>query len=481
VPLEMLARSRATMAHLRSEIVAMEQIEDGLLVERAAVARRAQDRLIAVTVGGAAFGVAGGLLAAFVFTTAIARRIERLQTEAGRLAHGEPLSASDTAADEVGELARRLVEAGALMAQHLGRLEESRKELDSFFSLSLDLLCIADARGQFTRVNPAWEHTLGWSMAELTAVPFLDFVHGDDIAAAASETSRLGVGGTTVNFENRFRCKDGSYRWLNWKAAGIGDAGVIYAAARDVTEQKRVGQELQDRVTELAVVNQELEAFSYSVSHDLRAPLRHVVGFAALLRQHAGASLDEKGQRFVKTIADAAARMGQLIDDLLAFSRMGRAAMTTREVDLRDLVREVQRDVTSDINGRQIAWTVGALPSAEADPAMLRLVLTNLLSNAVKYTNTRERAEIEVGASADAGEVVVFVRDNGVGFEAQYVHKLFGVFQRLHTADEFEGTGIGLANVRRIIHRHGGRTWAEGAVDAGATFYFSLPVKGGTA
>jgi signal transduction histidine kinase len=231
------------------------------------------------------------------------------------------------------------------------------------------------------------------------------------------------------------------------------------------------------RTAELAAVNEELESFSYSVSHDLRAPLRHIGGFANLLETAAGPRLQDTDRRYLKIIVDAATRMGQLIDDLLAFSRSGRSPMVTKTVDLQALVDDVQRELSSSVNGRTIRWTVHALPSVNADPAMLRQVAANLLSNAVKYTSTRAEAHIEIGTTErHTGELTVFVRDNGVGFDMQYAHKLFGVFQRLHRLDEFEGTGIGLANVQRIVQRHGGRVWAEAEVDAGATFYFSLPL-----
>ncbi len=239
--------------------------------------------------------------------------------------------------------------------------------------------------------------------------------------------------------------------------------------------------ELEDRVRqrtqELDESNKELEAFSYSVSHDLRAPLRHVTGFANLLVRHAGDKLDAQGRRYLTTITDASARMAALIDDLLAFSRMGRAGLTKRRVDLGDLVRHARDAVAADANGRRIVWNLEPLPVVDGDPALLRPMLVNLLSNAVKYSSTRDESRIDVGTVAGAGgEVVVFVRDNGVGFDMTYAHKLFGVFQRLHRAEDFSGTGIGLANVRRIVQRHGGRTWAEGEIDRGATFYFSLPV-----
>ena len=244
-------------------------------------------------------------------------------------------------------------------------------------------------------------------------------------------------------------------------------------ASRDDLE-RRVDQ----RTAELTAVNQELEAFSYSVSHDLRAPLRHVSGFVALLRSHAGPTLDEQSQRYLTTIGDASTRMGQLIDDLLAFSRVSRTALVKAPVDLNAVTHEAQSEVAAQAVDREIAWTIHPLPRAQADRALLRLALVNLLSNAVKYTRTRTRACIEVGARSEPGETVVFVADNGVGFDMAYAHKLFGVFQRLHRLEEFDGTGIGLANVRRIIQRHGGRVWAEGAIDRGATFCFSLPKEG---
>jgi signal transduction histidine kinase len=255
----------------------------------------------------------------------------------------------------------------------------------------------------------------------------------------------------------------------------------MLARLQSDAESLRKGRELleahvRQRTAELDATNQELEAFSYSVSHDLRAPLRHIVGFASLLQQNAAAGLDDKSRRHLATMVEAATRMGRLIDDLLAFSRMGRGSLSPRAIELAPLVREAKTEVLLDAGGRAIEWDIQPLPVVWADPALLRPAIVNLLSNAVKYTGTREAARIEVGSvkSAD-GETVVFVRDNGVGFDMQYADKLFGVFQRLHRPEEFTGTGIGLANVRRIVARHGGRTWADAQVNRGATFYFSLP------
>ncbi len=233
---------------------------------------------------------------------------------------------------------------------------------------------------------------------------------------------------------------------------------------------------LQEAHAALAEANREQEAFSYSVSHDLRAPLRHVAGFVELLGRHAGPSLDQQGHHYLEVLERSARRMGQLIDDLLAFSRVGRSAMHPRRLAQRPLLDEVLRELQGEAAGREVAWEIGPLPDVVADPALLRLVWSNLLGNALKFTRDRRPAHIQVGASDGMdGQVRCWVRDDGVGFDMRYADKLFGVFQRLHRSEEFEGTGVGLANVQRIVTRHGGRVGAEGAVGRGATFWFTLP------
>jgi PAS domain S-box-containing protein len=258
---------------------------------------------------------------------------------------------------------------------------------------------------------------------------------------------------------------------------------LVSGAIRDITERKHrderiqgLNQELTKRSADLEAINKELEAFAYSISHDLRAPLRHMVGFTELLQKQSSSLMDEKGRRYIVMILESAKRMGTLIDDLLAFSRIGRAETRETMVSLDQLVKEVQNEVWQETEGRNMTWKIRPLPDLYGDRSMLKLVLVNLVSNAVKFTRTRSAPEIEIGSSDKRTDgVVVFVKDNGVGFDMRYVNKLFGVFQRLHRVDEFEGTGIGLATVQRIIHRHGGKVWAEGQVGGGATFYISLP------
>ena len=256
------------------------------------------------------------------------------------------------------------------------------------------------------------------------------------------------------------------------------DAGNLCAVGNQLgiaLARARLNERLAGRTAELQSINSELESFSYSVSHDLRAPLRHIEGYVAMLVEDAEGRLSAEAQRYLKVIVEASRHMGELIDDLLAFSRMGRAEMRETRVELHALVREAICDLEMATRGRNIVWTIPSLPTATGDRAMLKQALANLLGNAVKYTRPKDPAVIEIGcAGEEDGRLVLFVRDNGVGFDMQYADKLFGVFQRLHRADEFEGTGIGLANVRRIIARHGGRVWAEGRTGAGAAFYFTL-------
>jgi signal transduction histidine kinase len=254
----------------------------------------------------------------------------------------------------------------------------------------------------------------------------------------------------------------------------------VITARKEAEEQVRhLNLELEGRVdqrtAQLEATNKELEAFSYSVSHDLRAPLRAVDGFAGVLVEDHSSRLDAEGLRVIGVIRHEATRMGQLIDDLLAFSRVGRGEMRSVEIDLTSLARAVFAECAAGAAGRQVRLNLNPLLPARGDPSLIRQVLVNLLSNAIKYTRPRAEAEVELGSRADGNDNVYWVKDNGVGFDPRYAHKLFGIFQRLHSDEEFKGTGVGLALVQRIVSRHRGRVWAEGKPNEGAVFYFTLP------
>ena len=316
--------------------------------------------------------------------------------------------------------------------------------------------------------QPALTCRKEWSLLADILDKALDGVSEDEKNAIAREWM-------TVTYEQRI-----DYAKLYKYGAGALALLVLFGywnrrMAAEIRRRKAVEASLHRSEEALRSANKELEAFSYSVSHDLRAPLRHISGFVQLLQTQAQATLDDTGRRYLDVIAGAARKMGVLIDDLLSFSRTGRAQMRLEAVSLAAIVEECRRELEPETRGRTIDWQIGELPQVTADRALLRQVLANLLGNAVKYTGKKPAARIEVSARREGGETVVCVRDDGAGFDMKYADKLFGVFQRLHTEAEFEGTGIGLANVRRIVVRHGGRTWAEGAVDQGAAFYFTLP------
>jgi PAS domain S-box-containing protein len=345
--------------------------------------------------------------------------------------------------------------------------------VERFFALSLDLHVIASGDGYFKYVSDSAKDILGWSVAELTSRPFIDFVHPDDHAATLAEVDRqLRAGERVLNFENRYRHKDGSWRLLAWKSMPAD--GLMYATARDITVRRRMQQELVDAKNAAEAANRELESFSYSVAHDLRAPLRSIDGFGQLLLEECGPALGDDGQRYLGLVRQSTQHMGRLIDDLLQLSRVTRAELKRETVNLSALAHQSLERLRSAAPERTVNAAIEDGLLGFGDPRLLGIVLDNLLGNAWKYSSKRPDTALAFGGMRENGTLTFFVRDNGAGFDMRYAHKLFGVFERLHGAHEFEGTGIGLATVRRIVDRHGGRVWAEGQVDAGATFYFTL-------
>ena len=371
-------------------------------------------------------------------------------------------------------------------------LQESETRFRQLADSMPQIVWTARPDGYIDYYNQRWYDFTGLEKGQGGDESWMLILHPDDLQPCLDAWYASVRSGQPYEIQYRFRDhRTGKYRWHLGRALPIQDPdGQIlrwFGTCTDIHDQKQATAEIRylnatleqrvvDRTAQLEVANKELESFSYSVSHDLRAPFRYIDGFVEMLRNRLGSQqLDETSQRYLDTIARTAKQAGVLIDELLSFSRMGRSEMRYITLDMNLLVREAQRDLLAETRDRQVQWQVAPLPSVQGDPSMLRLVLRNLLGNAIKYTRPRSPAQITIGSSETEQEVIFFIQDNGVGFDMQYAHKLFGVFQRLHSTSEFEGTGVGLANVQRIVLRHGGRVWAEGEVDCGSTFYFALP------
>ena len=383
-----------------------------------------------------------------------------------------------------------------------------RRKTDGKFRALLeaapDAMVIVDSRGRITLVNTQTERLFQYDRAELLGQTVELLVpdrfrpthprHRDGYFADP-HARPMGSG-----LELWGRRKDGSEFPVEISLSPVEtEEGILTTAAvRDISERlrheetkrevlkQRVAQEeirrqnedlerrVLERTAQLEVANQELEAFTYSVSHDLRAPVRQIDGFSRILMEQAGGQLDPKSNHYLTRIQEGVAHMGRLVDDLLFLARVGRQDLQTRETSLPNLAEAVARELRVELGDRNIRWVMGSLPTVACDPGLMKIVFTNLISNAVKYTRPRAEAVVEIGSRTENGQTVVFVRDNGVGFSMKYADKLFGVFQRLHRADQFEGTGVGLATVQRIIRKHGGTIWAEAELDQGATFSFTL-------
>jgi PAS domain S-box-containing protein len=315
--------------------------------------------------------------------------------------------------------------------------------------------------------------------SESTYEMWLQTVHPDDRDRIEQVVQEAAAKGIELNVEWRVLDREGSLRWLMSRGRPLRDAqgrseryiGIVM----DITERKQMEVALKERSDQLEVANKELDSFTYSVSHDLRAPLRAIDGYSRMILKQQGDTFDEKTTRLFDVIRSSTKIMSKLIDDLLALSRLGREALSLSRFNMKDLTKDVWEELKAANPDRPIDLKIGQLPRGRGDRSLIKQVLVNILSNAIKFTRIREVPLIEMGGYGEATENVYYVRDNGIGFDMQYHDKLFGVFQRLHSAADYEGTGVGLAIVQRIIHRHGGRVWAESEVDKGATFYFSLP------
>jgi two-component system CheB/CheR fusion protein len=373
------------------------------------------------------------------------------------------------------KLARSLAERDALMTS----LAESEERLRLFIEHAPTALAMFDRQMRYLSVSRRWRSDYGLGETDLSGRCHYDVI--PDVPAQWQENHRRGLAGEVLRAEaDRFERADGTVIWTRWEIRPwrdpAGEVGGIIIFSEEITALMQASEALKSRSEQLAAANKELESFSYSVSHDLQAPLRAIDGYSRMiLRKHA-AGLDAEALAKFTVIRESTRMMGLLIDDLLAFSRLGKAHLSVAALEMEHLVREVWQEIRAAHPDRNLTLTVSALPPGRGDRGLIRQVLVNILANAVKFTRERPEARIEVGGTLQNGECIYSVRDNGIGFDMQYHDKMFGVFQRLHGAGEFEGTGVGLAIVQRIVLRHGGRVWAEGEVGQGACFCFSLPL-----
>jgi PAS domain S-box-containing protein len=413
------------------------------------------------------------------------------QTKDGRLIDvsvtASPIKDATSKVTGVSKVARDISE----QKRAEGQLKTSLKEIGDL-KTALDehaIVAITDAQGKITYVNDKFCAISKYPREELMGRDHRIINSGYHSKQFIRDLWTTITCGKVWHGEIKNKAKDDSFYWVDTTIVPFlneqGKPRQYVAIRADITARKaasaevvQLNAELEQRVAqrtvELEAANKELEAFSYSISHDLRAPLRAVNGFAGIVLEDFSAQLPEEGKRHLERIRKGGERMGELIDNLLTFSRLSRQSVNRQLMDISKLVQNVLDELKPQRDGRQIEIKIGELPACHGDPALLKQVWVNLISNAIKYTRGREPAIVEIGCARENGEDVFFVRDNGAGFDMQYANKLFGVFQRLHRADEFEGTGVGLAIVQRIVHRHGGRVWAEAKVNEGATFYFSI-------
>lgn len=349
--------------------------------------------------------------------------------------------------------------------------QKSQDELDHFFDLSLDMLCIASKDGYFHRLNPAFKEVLGHEIEDLLKKPFVDFVHPDDVESTLKELESLNLGLPTVNFENRYLCKDGTYKWLSWRSMPHPD-GHLYAVARDITKNKEEEGNLKKIVENLRRSNEELEQFAYIASHDLQEPLRKITNFSGLFMEKYGRSLDETGKKYIDYMVDGSQRMSQLINDLLMYSRIGRENVEMENIDLNDLIQRIFSDIHD--SNHEITLDCKKLVHISSYRTQMVQLFSNLFNNSMKFHSDKP-LKIFIDVEMEENDFYHFrFGDNGIGIEKLYHQQIFGMFRKLHSRSAYSGSGIGLSICKKIVEQHGGKMWVESDLDTGSIFHFTL-------
>jgi len=480
-----LERGHQAMDAVHAELARLHAGVDAVLAAHRERAAQFSRRTRALTIGAATFGAGVGAWALCLVMTGLTRRVRAVRTNAERLAGNEPLIGQPSeSGDELGDLDRALFGAAALLEQRAKEAQLAKEELDRFFDLSLDMLCMSDMNGRFTRMNPAWEATLGWKVAELQGAPYYDFIHPDDRHVTKETADALARGGVVVSFVNRYRTRDGQYRWMSWKSVGLPDRDRIYGAVRDVTDEKRVEAELRSRAAELAAARLEADRanhakteFLSAMSHDLRTPLNAILGFAQLLKCD---RLDREQEESVDQILAGGRHLLGLISEVIDIARVesGQLSLSPEAVAVADVVQRAAEFVQPLADARGITLRLDPMPPLAgllADRQRVHQILLNFLANAVKYN--REGGSIRVTVTGVAEDRYrIGVTDTGAGIPAEKLSRLFQPFERLGAeATGVEGTGLGLALARALAGAMGGAVGVDSTVDLGSTFWVELP------